>query len=67
MDQGVRNVRDWTGASLIDLAKISSRNAARSLRLFDRGEIKEGLRADLVLLDKDLYVKNVFQLGKKVI
>ena len=67
MDQGVRNVRDWTAASLIDLAKISSRNAARSLRLFDRGEIKEGLRADLVLLDKDLYVKNVFQLGKKVI
>ena len=67
MDQGVRNIRDWTGASLVELAKISSRNAARSLHLNDRGEIKEGLRADLVLLDKDLFVKNVFQLGKKVI
>lgn len=67
MDQGVRNMRDWTGASLVKLAKISSRNAAKSLHLNDRGEIKEGLRADLVLLDKDLFVKNVFQLGKKVI
>ena len=67
MDQGVRNVRDWTGASLVELAKISSRNAAKSLHLNDRGEIKEGYRADLVLLDKDLFVKNVFQLGKKVI
>ncbi len=67
MDQGVRNMRDWTGASLVELAKISSRNAAKSLHLNDRGEIKEGLRADLVLLDKDLFVKNVFQLGKKVI
>ena len=67
MDQGVRNIRDWTGASLVELAKISSRNAAKSLHLNDRGEIKEGLRADLVLLDKDLFVKNVFQLGKKVI
>ena len=67
MDQGVRNMREWTGASLVELAKISSRNAAKSLHLNDRGEIKEGLRADLVLLDKDLFVKNVFQLGKKVI
>ncbi len=67
MDQGVRNMRDWTGASLVELAKISSRNAAKSLHLNDTGEIKEGLRADLVLLDKDLFVKNVFQLGKKVI
>ena len=67
MDQGVRNMRDWTGASLVELAKISSRNAAKSLHLNDRGEIKVGLRADLVLLDKDLFVKNVFQLGKKVI
>ena len=60
-------MRDWTGASLVELAKISSRNAAKSLHLNDRGEIREGLRADLVLLDKDLFVKNVFQLGKKVI
>ena len=67
MDQGVRNMRDWTGASLVELAKISSRNAAKSLHLNDRGEIKVGLRADLVLLDKDLFVKDVFQLGKKVI
>ena len=66
MDQGVRNMRDITGASLIDLAKISSRNAAKSLHFDDRGIIKEGKLADLVLLDKDLNVKATYKLGKKV-
>ena len=66
MDQGVRNMRDITGANLCDLAKISSRNAAKSLHFDDRGVIKEGNLADLVLLDKDLNVKATYKLGKKV-
>ena len=67
LDQGVRNIQEWTGASLIELAKISSRNAARSLRLNDRGEIKVGLLADFVLLDEKLNVLNVFKEGNKVL
>ena len=66
LDQGVRNVKQWTKASLIDLAKISSRNAARSLGLLDRGEIKVGNIADFVLLDNKLNLKATFKLGKKV-
>lgn len=67
LDQGVRNVKEWTGASLIDLAKISAGNAAKSLHLNDRGAIEVGLRADFVVLDESLNVLNVFQLGERVI
>ena len=66
MDQALRNMKEITNASLIDLAKITSRNAARSIKLDDRGIIKEGLLADIVLLDKDLNVKEVYKLGNKV-
>ena len=67
MDQALRNLHEITGASLINLAKATSTNAAHSLRLTDRGEIKPGLLADLVLLNKDLYITDVYKLGKKVI
>lgn len=66
MDQGIRNMRDIVNASLIDLAKISSRNAARSLHLSDRGAIAVNKLADIVLLDDDLNVKATYKLGKKV-
>ena len=66
MDRGLRNMRDITNANLCDLAKISSRNAAKSLHFDDRGTIAVGKLADLVLLDKDLNVKATYKLGKKV-
>ena len=66
MDQGVRNMKQYTNASLIELAKISSYNAAKSLKLNDRGTIAVGKIADIVLLDEDLYVKDVYKLGVKV-
>lgn len=66
MDQGVRNVRKYTNASLIDLAKISSTNAAKAIHLDDRGEIKEGKLADLVLLDDHLQICEVYKKGKRV-
>ena len=37
MNQGLKNVRKYCNASLIDLAKISSYNQAKSLHLNDRG------------------------------
>lgn len=66
MDQGVRNMKEFTGASLVELAKISSTNAAKSLHLDDRGVIAKNKLADIVLLDKDLHVKDVYKLGVKV-
>lgn len=66
MEQAIKNMKNWTNASLIDLAKISSKNTAKSLHFDDRGEIKVGKLADLVLLDNDLNVKHVFKFGKKI-
>ena len=66
MDQGLRNVRNYCGASLVELAKISSYNAAKSLHLNDRGALKEGMLADIVLLDNELNLKEVYKLGKLV-
>lgn len=66
MDQGLRNVKEITGASLVDLAKITSGNAAKSMHFDDRGELLAGKLADIVLLDDELKVKEVYKLGKKV-
>ena len=66
MDQGVKNMYEITHASLPDLSKISSRNAAKSLHFDDRGVIAVGKLADLVLLDNDLNVKATYKLGKRV-
>ena len=66
MNNGLKNVREYTNASLVDLAKISSSNQARSLHLTDRGELKEGMLADIVLLDDDFNVLNVYKLGEEV-
>ena len=66
MNQGLKNVRNYCGASLIELAKVSSYNQAKSLHLNDRGLLEAGKLADIVLLDEELNVKNVFKLGKEV-
>ena len=67
MDQGIRNLKSWIkDISLIDLAKVSSYNAAKSLHLTDRGEIAVNKLADLVLFDENLTVKEVYKLGKRV-
>lgn len=66
MEQGIKNIKEVCGLDLIDLAKISSRNAALSLHLKDRGEIKKGYLADFVLLDSNLNVKQVYKLGERV-
>ncbi len=66
MNQGLKNVRKYCGASLVELAKISSYNQAKSLHLLDRGVLKIGMLADMVLLDEELNILNVYKLGKEV-
>lgn len=66
LDQGVRNMKELCNLNLSQLSKISSRNAAKSLKFSDRGELKVGYLADFVLLDKNLHVLSTYKLGKKV-
>ncbi|WJY26917.1 MULTISPECIES: N-acetylglucosamine-6-phosphate deacetylase [Sporosarcina] len=53
MGQAVRNVAVMLGLGPVEVAKISSGNAARQLGLDQKGAIAEGKDADLVLLDAD--------------
>lgn len=67
MEQAIKNMCQYTNASLIELAKISSTNAAKSLNMNDRGILANDKLADIVLLSPELDVLDVYKLGKKVV
>ncbi len=52
------------GISIVDVSKMSSGTPARIMGLTDRGEIKEGKRADLILMNGDSEVQQVFLNGE---
>lgn len=54
-DENMRTMKE-KGFSMEVIGKIFTENAAEAYRLKDRGRIEKGRRADLVLMDKDLYV-----------
>ena len=57
MDFVVRNLKEFTGASMEDLVKMSSYNAAKHLGIDDRkGSIGIGMDADIVIVDEDINV-----------
>ena len=59
-DESLRNVVKITGLPLNEIARTCSTNQARSLKLNDRGSIKQGLLADLTLLTPELEVVAVY-------
>ena len=61
-----RNYMKHTGASIVDAFKVGSYNPAKAVGLTDRGEIRTGLRADLVLVDIKMNVKSVILAGNIV-
>ena len=67
LDQACRNFMKHTGASLVDLFKFASRNPAKAVGLTDRGEIRKGLKADLVVVDHKMNVQKVVVDGKVVV
>ncbi|MBR5295519.1 MAG: amidohydrolase family protein [Clostridia bacterium] len=66
LPQAAKNWRVHTGAGLPEIFTLAARNPARAVGLLDRGEIRKGLRADLVLLDEKFNIKKVFLEGKEV-
>jgi N-acetylglucosamine-6-phosphate deacetylase len=59
MDAAVRQMVD-AGAPLVDVLRAASTNPAHLLGLHDRGSIEIGRRADLVALDGQLAIEEVW-------
>ena len=57
------NMMVHTGASIVDVFRFGSANPAKAVGFTDRGEIRRGLRADLVIVDGKLNVKTVILKG----
>ena len=66
LDVACRNMIVHTGCSLTDIFRCASLNPARLLNMFNKGEIKRGGDADIVLCDYMMNIKNVFLKGVKV-
>ncbi|MBO5316976.1 MAG: amidohydrolase family protein [Oscillospiraceae bacterium] len=60
-----RNMMVHTGASIVDVFRYASYNPCRAVGFTDRGEIRKGLRADLVVCDHWFRVKHVFLKGEQ--
>ncbi len=66
LNAACRNWMKHTGASIVGAFQLGSYNPSRAVGLLDRGEIREGLRADLVITDHKMNIKTVI-LGGKVV
>ena len=67
MNNAVKNVMGFLNISLEEAVKLASVNPAKNLGLYDQmGSIKEGKKANFVILDKDLNVVKTVREGKVI-
>lgn len=67
--RGIFNIMKFTNCSLLEAIQMATINPTRLYGLNDRGEIKVGKRADLVLFsigENDLVIHKTFLAGKEV-
>ena len=64
LNAACRNYMKHTGASIVDAFRVASYNPAKAVGLYDRGEIREGLRADLVITDHKMNIRTVIVGGE---
>lgn len=63
-DRALRNIVSFTGRTLEEVLPVLTENPAKLLGVFDRkGSIEEGKDADLVILNEELMVEQVFLRG----
>jgi len=65
-DRLVRNMIQLGNASLTDAVKMATLTPARIMHFEDRGRIANGMRADLVLFDKEIRINRTIIKGKTV-
>ena len=68
MNQALKNMMQFTGLSLEEILPMFTINPAKTIELHRRSGIFEcGKNADIVVLDKDMNVKETFVKGRKVL
>lgn len=65
-DRLVRNMVRLARAPLADAVKMATSTPARIMKLADRGALRAGLRADVVLFDEDIHVSRTIVNGQTV-
>jgi len=66
LDKAVKNMLNATKLDLNEIINMVTLNPAKRIGLDHKiGQLKEGLKADLVLLDKNLKIEKVFSAGKE--
>ena len=66
MDQALRNLVNTMQLTIVEASRRVSLNAADYLRLSDRGRLSAGKWADMVVLDRDLQLQDVYVEGAKI-
>ena len=64
LEVACRNMMKHTGASIVDVFRYASLNPSKAVGFLDRGEIRKGLRADLIITDHNMNVKTVILKGQ---
>ena len=65
MNEALRNMQEFTGASLLDVVYMASTSPAKRLRIDDhKGSIAINKDADLVLINQDFHVQKTWCRGK---
>ena len=62
-DRLYRTMAEAIGRDMVALSKMASLTPARLMGLTDRGEISVGKRADMLILDDNLQIKNIINGG----
>lgn len=65
-DRLVRNMLNMAEVPLIDVITMACATPAKIMGFTDRGELKPGLRADVILFDEDIHVSHVIVGGRTV-
>jgi N-acetylglucosamine-6-phosphate deacetylase len=63
-DRLFRTFGELTGVPVTELSKMASATPARLMGLSDRGTLEVGKRADILVLNKDLEIKNIIFKGE---
>ena len=64
--QAAKNFAKHTGAEMPEIFKMASKNPADATGFTDRGEIKAGKRANLIVIDGEYELKQVVFEGKLI-